>query len=647
MSITLAKQSSKASPATAPFISRGLTSFTSAKLSELTIFAKPIGEQYAYGGYKQNIEAFLWATYKGTKVFTGGEEYPVGEDYIPTVPIPLPKIIIRTNLPKDQTAKLNSIMSKVGGVKREMKGPPVYEVSSPSFKAAITGLKSIAADNSPFIDHFCNPNAASFAARIIQCIDLFLRVQTYDYKGDEEKMNPFYERIEALTPHKIYYPSSYLGDLGDRVLKKRRVDSAGNMEDVEMEQCPKTIPDKYDALNHMKSIGGTVAVAKPSPHKSSYNHGSPSDVPFKPGFFFPYFEGMNVPDTSFIRDVVGRLFFRNLGSNTTSPKDTWKYFRMDISTFSQTDSGMITSHILAGCDMALNGQARLFLVFDVETYKGFCLLGAQFDVYIGNVCVHPLSATDLRTELSKVITREGSATQLASLLNKYTPMGDEPSANNILTSSRYLAHYLEMVNDVEDKDDEDMEAMRRLVGKLAFQRHFQTFSPRNITAAIQSILEPESSEEVPFFISLKDWSNIDNSVYQALARFGPNSFSFISSKGTEIQIPESIAKDQHVVFSPPEVKGRILVYEKPLKLCIQDFDKVLRKGAVMQDEGERAAGQRAYTFWGKERSQLAEGLLLFRGIPGFCVAEGPEEKGKKRKEKAEAIPKEVDLDDIF
>jgi len=648
MSIILAKQSSKASPTTAPFSTRGLTSYTSAKLSEITVFAKPISEQFAYAGYKHNLESFLWSTMKGEKVFTGGEEYPIRDDYIPTVPIPLPKVIIRTNLPRDQGAKLESIMSKVGGVKREMKGSPVYEVSSPSFKAAISGLKSIAAENSPFIDHFCNPHSASHAAKIIQCIDLFLRTQTYDYKGhEEEKKNGFYERIEAITPHKIYYPSTDLAALGDRVQKRRRVTTDGKYEEMEVEMVPSTIPDKYDAINHMRSVGGSVAIAKPSPHKASYNFGSPSDVPFKPGFFFPYFEGMNIPDSSFIRDIVGRLFFRCMGSDSVTPKNAWKGFRQEISTYSQTDSGMILAHILAGCDMALSGQARLFLIFDVETYKGFCLLGAQLDVYVANVCVHPLNAEELRAELATVITRQGSALQLATLLDKYTPMGDEPSATNILSSLKYLAHYLEMVEEVEDKDEADVVAMRSLVGKLAFQRHFQSFSPRNITAAIQSVLEPESSEEVPFFIGLKDWSNISNPLYQALARFGSNSFSFIASKGVEVEIPESIAKDQHLVFSPQEVKGRVLVYEKPLKQCVNDFEKVMRKGMIMQDEGERAAGQRAYTFWGKERVQLAEGLLLFRGMPEFRVAADPKAEAAKRKEKGSAIPKEVDLDDIF
>jgi len=647
MSILLAKQSSKASPSTAPFTSRGFVGHSPAKLSETTVFAKPLSDQFAYGGYKQSLEAFIWATFKGEKVFTGGDEYPIHDDYIPSVPIPLPKVIIRTNLPKEKEGQLSAIMATIGGMKREMKGNPVYEISRPTFKAARSGLLALAADQSPFIDHFCNPRAASFAAKIIQCIDLFLRVQTYDYKGEDEGNNEFYKgRMMGVTAHKLYHPNDYFSKLGDRVQKRRKIMDDGSYQEMEVEVFPSMITDEVKKSHSGREIGGDVSIAKPSPHQSSYNFGSPSDVPTKPGVFFPFFEGMNIPDTSFIRDVVGRLFFRNLGSDILHPKDAWKSFRTDISTFAQTDSGLITSHILAGCDMALNGQARLFLVFDAETYKGFCLLGAHFDVFVGNVCYHPLTATELRYELSKVVTRQGSAVILAGLLGKYTPMGDEPSADNLVSSQKYLAHYLELV-DGEDVEEKDLEAMRLCVGKLAFQRTFQSFSARNIKAAIQSILEPDSAEEVPFYISVKNWRNIDNAVYQALARFGPNSFSFIASKGTEISIPESVAADQHVVFSPMATKGRILVYEKPIPQCVADFDKVLRSGSIQQDEGERAAGQRAYTFWGKEREMIAEGILLFRQMPEFHKSANASGSAKKGKGKGKEGDPEIDFNSLF
>lgn len=613
MSIYLAKVTSKAAPPTTAFTTRNISGYTQAKPSELNIFAKPLSDQLAYAGYVQSLEAFLYATQTERKVFCSAPEYPLDSDYLPSVPIPLPLIVMRLNkttLNGVQQAAINTIMEKIQGEKKEMKGAPVYTISKVSFKALRVGLPPKSSPNTPFIDGHCSPQAGYHTARIIQCIDLFLRTQTYEYKG-EGKETEFNKRKEMMTTQGLYKA----GTIGEKKNVKRiRVNEEGKWLYKESEGfSSEEVPDLKGEDRRTKIImDGAVLSAKPSPHKSSYNYGSPSDVPNKPGLFFPYFDGLMVPDTAFIRDVVSSLFFRNLGSEGVSCQDAWKAFRTDIATLSQTTSGGIITHILAGCRLALQGQARLFLVFDVETYKGFCLLGDQFNIHIGRSCIVPVSADLLKDELSKVVTKSASAQALSELLDKYLALGEECHVDNLISSSSYLADKLDQVANSGEIPTEEMKEMSLALSRLHFQKKFLSISPTNILQALACVATETVDDSVPFYIPLTGWKGISTPTYKALARFGPNSISFYNAKGTGIAIPTSISKENGVVFSPIDVKGRVLVYEKPIKVCVTEMERVIRAGQIWQDEGERAAGQRANVFYDGERVTVAKALLELR-----------------------------------
>lgn len=77
---------------TAPFLARGLN-LAPAKLGELELFSKPTSHQIAYSIYKDNIEAFLFATATSMKVFLHTKSYTFPDNYIPTFPLPLPKTV--------------------------------------------------------------------------------------------------------------------------------------------------------------------------------------------------------------------------------------------------------------------------------------------------------------------------------------------------------------------------------------------------------------------------------------------------------------------------------------------------------------------------------------------------------------------------
>jgi hypothetical protein len=613
MSIFLAKAVTKGSPPTPPFLTRNIDNYTQSKPSDLTIFAKPTNVQLAYAGYQKNFEAFLFATESGKKIFCSLEEYPISTGYSPSVPIKYPPIVFRaaSRDPK-LLEKIRGVIKPMGGKEEKLgKGNPCFTIANPSFKAARLGIRTICAPQSPFLALHASAQSAYWAARLHQLVDLFLRVQTYENKGIEEER--FHKRYTNISNSKLMQSGDLSKDIG-AAIKRRKLNDKGKYDMEDINTFPLIYGDEEKKVWTDLRPEEAVLHAKPSVHKSSYNYGSPSDVPKKPGRFFPYFDGMIIPDTTFIRDVVSEIFFRNLGADGTSCKDAWKQFRTDIATYSQTQSGMEMTHILAGCRLALHGQARLFLVFDEDSYKGFCLLGSEFHLYIGRSCLDPLPSDELVKILADVATRSGSASMLKIVAESQAgwPLGEEIEVEKLMESSRYVAEVLVKLQALELGED-DMKTVTRSLAHLHFQKKFLSFSPTNIKDSLIEIADLTfegrgPSSDRPFYIPLKGWSHLGDPIYQILARFGPNSISFFNSKGVRYPIPKEIGSVNSTVFQPAATQQRIFVYEKPVQTCVVEMMKVIRGGEIWQDEAERAGGQRAHVFNQTERVTIAEGL---------------------------------------
>lgn len=178
---------------------------TQARLGEINTFAKPFSSQLAYNGYAKAIEAFIFATCVGRKVTTTQKHYPLPEDYVPTVPLSLPRTVIRLRDSKPSQIFLSSFdaaMKKLDGSKKELgKGNLVYIINKPTFTSIRGNLHRVADITIPYIDHCSSIYATHCATTILQFIDLFLRTQTYEYKGedlsaynDEEKASVYIKR---------------------------------------------------------------------------------------------------------------------------------------------------------------------------------------------------------------------------------------------------------------------------------------------------------------------------------------------------------------------------------------------------------------------------------------------------------------------
>jgi len=400
----------------------------------------------------------------------------------------------------------------------------------------------------------------------------------------------------------------------------------------------------------------SVLIAKPSGQATSdINYGSPSEVPNKPGCFFPYFNGMMAPDASHMRELVHQLFFRLLPTDENgSPEVAWKNMRVALMSLASTPEGLALHHVLLGAKMALDAQARLYLVFGDEEYKGFCLLGECFSVFHSNVEHMPLSAEDLRFELSKVPSKATARSELASALSalKLTG-GDSPiltadSVNDPFVVANTLAKV-----DLEESGEEDIKKVQEALKRMAFRNEYKSYSPSSISDSINDLLLHQRGfstwNKLPFFIPIKDWNGIDDPIFQILARFGSSSFSFVAPRGTAIRIPDKLSDDATVgVFAvKEEPTNKVYFYDKPVMKAVVDWKALLKTGSVKYDVLERAGSMKAMSFSGPSRIPIVNALIQgqLRDLYGKFEesSSGSDGKGKG---KAPAQP-EVDFEEEF
>lgn len=632
MSVHLAKQVSKNARPTAPFSQRGLTSLTQAQLGDINIYCRANSEQLAYSGYARAIEAFIYATAVKQRVSTNLDRYPIPSTYIPTVPLSLPRLVIllaSSNPEKSFLESFDAAAKELGGERKEMgKGKIVYVISRPTFKAARTSLPPVASPKSPFLDNVASIQAAYAATYILQFIDLFLSVQTYEYKGSQEERGAVIERGDFYLKKKVHAREDDTEIYGSKS-KKRKVSQKEPTEtDIDMEDDDEDV--QYEEIDNLRdhvyvtSGEDAVLVAKPSPFPSSINYGGPGDVPYKPGLFFPYFPGMIASDNAHLRYLCNKLLFRNLGpENAKDSADAWKAFRENMNTLSSTPEGMILHHVLFGCYMALEGQARLFLVFADNVYKGFCLLGEEFAVIVAGTVHRPVSEHDLREQLERVSTSRAAAKDLVEVLKKCKDF----EGRNIKASVKAVENCSDLADilasvDLASEGTPEEEEISSLLSRIHISNDFWTMNAKNVAKAIDDLhafdKDAVFDKKIPFFIPTRDWRNINEVHYAILARFGSTSFSFRNQKGVEMKIPKDAKEEDPMKGKLDNGKEkRLYVYEKTVRLAVADWKEVVTRGSIKQDPAERSAGQRALGLVQDEEKELVWGSLKKMAAAGF------------------------------
>jgi len=133
----------------------------------------------------------------------------------------------------------------------------------------------------------------------------------------------------------------------------------------------------YSTINGTRSLTGKVI--KPSIEETII-------LSDHEGNFFPYFEGMNLPDSSAFEHVFGKLFFPLLGENDLNAAAVWKKLRTGFRQLKTTQAGIALSHAYTGIELSMTAQAKITFIVDNGLYKGFVLQG-QYGGVLANTSI--------------------------------------------------------------------------------------------------------------------------------------------------------------------------------------------------------------------------------------------------------------------
>jgi hypothetical protein len=448
----------------------------------------------------------------------------------------------------------------------------------------------------------------------------------------------------VTIPKSIYYISH----------KKREVvplaeDIFGKIRNGQLEQ-------EVGYQNRMHYVHGqdAVLVAKPSPKPIQASLGSASDVPNQPGLLFPYFHGMLNCDTRGLRDLVGRIFFRNFGKTSDSDaRRGFQEFRDNAGIIASSSMGPTLAHILKGFELALEAQAHAFLIFDNSDYLGFALLGDHYWVHNGQQWVEPLKADQLRDELRELQTHETTLGGIAVLLSEMRDIGGEKMVVDAeeISTPRGL---LDQLAEVDENQGDKVKELGKLIQGLKFKGAFKEIAPQSVVWALSMLTDQRTSPlDLNLYIPLSDWADCASREFQVFAAFGPRAFHLQNKRGQKFAVPrrvEDVDPLGVVEKNPPvRVYPKILVYPCPISEAVRKWRTFLEDGIICMDFDERARGSRAIPWEGRNRDLVWEKVKEI-GRGGYIHEKAERvavdtSKGKKR-----ALPADFDdgeFDDIL
>jgi hypothetical protein len=633
--IYLAQKTTNPSSGPNIFKAKGITGYIPSTLSSLSVVGLPHVRELAYDGYFRNIDAFLYATSVQRTVFCDVGGYSQFQAREP-IDIDHPDVsyVSRVILKPDQETPF---MNKIGAFSKEVSGKiTVFKVKKPDAKT-LQGLINTCSENFASGPDSVTPAGYNGFLFIRDCISEFLATHSYSAFCDKDLGQPGTSEISSLRHIKR--------PLSTKVLTLARKDRKLFIGDnpcytFDDDNAPEDSGElakwleKEDKLYHAVVIAnpkGAVLKAKPSPSKTNNNFGPSSSIPKMSGLAFPYFAGMNTPDSMVFKDITTQHFLRLLGGSPSQVQKAYLALRRGFNSLSTTQEGKELAHMCVGVKLALQAQARLFIIHD-GIYRGFCLLGIGFTIIDGASNWPVLDADSLIADLSSFNPHLEGLTGLLEKLNQLSSeqrgeddiyeKDDLASANDVIEALGKLK-----IGDDDDEATEIVKELNSMLRKLQFfePSSFRRIQPQTLTTFLEVILAKPSKEKIlslPFKFTTID-APYKDPLYRQLAIFGVEGPSPWNASGAELRLeyavePEeipvvgssAIAKKRRVEKIPSSIPNVLIFSPKPIMVAWKDWKKVIEKKAVRMDVKERAKGYRCMMIQDEKTREDIWGLMV-------------------------------------
>jgi len=296
------------------------------------------------------------------------------------------------------------------------------------------------------------------------------------------------------------------------------------------------------------------------------------------GLVFPYFHGMLLPDREFTIPIFQRFFYRCLGSTPERANNTWTMVKTGLRNLSMTRAGKAISHAFLGMLLADNGQCGIKYIISNGTYKGFVLIGDDFNVIFNNRVYTPLPASEVMTDLKSVsvhdttlasilaIIRSAVRTVRRDIAGKATDVQEvryNYVIEDISTSRKFWTVIRKL--DLDFYDGGSVKQLKDLSAQLKFGEQYAMVRRSTILVFLSYVIlgDRDILKDFPTYISPSTLF-ADDRITNGLAIFGPSApdLSFATTKEKVLTIVKEDKDDENLF----KVDGNFNLRELPYKM---------------------------------------------------------------------------------
>jgi len=634
------------------FVARGIEKQTAGR--EVDLLGFPHAKQSAYDEYVSNLSAFLFATSVNKTVACNAAFFDPKLDASFYVPIPLPSVVTSPLEPvrnEDERTRFQESLKRESKIVRYV-NQQNYLLERPTI-SEIRSLPRNVNANTP-----SPPNATSLLGfkqflQTVKVLSLFLATHSYPAFQSPEAFDSLFADDSFIAIKKTYGVNKSMRYDPDEA--KFGAEDKETYNSWEWLEGDKTLATWKTKLASKES----VVVAKPAPLRPEINYGPPHEIPSLPGILFPYFHGLLEPSKTDLIRVVRRFFLPSFGATKEKLMENFNEWKRGVNTWYRTDEGMILSHIFLLIELALECQARLFLIIAQGRYLGAVIQGYHFTVLKDGVPVEHESTTALRASAfalddhSKALEEICEKLSLLEVVDSGIEMQSEINPRSIKCGRQLHKEILRRKIPSQD----EIQELEELMGKVHFEERYYPMAIDKIELIWSRLSKQERLEpEAPMYIPPGHlW---DTSIeYDILSAFGPLAPSFLDARGTEYSIPEgATAADP---LSQRDANGErpldfILVAGKKLPTAVGDLKNVVSKRRIRQNPVERASGYRTLKFSGSARDRI---WTLMKELPYEVKVTGKRNRGQEEESSAGPSSKKskgksmeevaFSLDDLF
>lgn len=655
------------------FRERGIMGLVPGKLSELAIVGIPAEREFAYDGYYRNIDAFLYATATKEKVWCHLPGFTSDFQITPSIRFLLPPIAFVPSFAVSSDGE-DKLVQKLGrGTSKGKVGKTVvYNITREVGKDELDKLIINSSDSYASGPDTVTPIGLR-AGRFIQTIiSAFLATHTYSAFPREVKGNQGTAEIRVIRfadlkrtdgPASVYTLGSKKARLG-YVRDWASLPEVEEEPDAETEEGRKAweaSDKKYHGIE-ISNPSEAIYRAKPSPGEYRNNYGPSTAIPNSPGLVFPYFEGCNVPDPTFVKSIISTFFIRLLGDNSETVKKNFIDIRRGVNSVSTTKVGMEMAHMLAGIKLALDAQCRVFMVHDNE-YRGFVLLGTGFSIFDGTSMHAPVSYERLLVDLAAMDPHQAGMQKVGECINLLADGGclsNFSEESVVINEYRSVARLTELLGKIViPKGNEDHEETLRELNKALRMLDFNEkdtweINPQNLVRFLECYRDQDARVIESLPMKFLDWNtDYTDPLLRCLLAFGLEAPSAWNNTGVEFLLRYDMDSDEEETASGGKRKAsedsvygnmpkELLVARKPVLMAYRDWKMVIEKKAVKMNMKERAKEYRLMSVKNEQdRKKIWSGFMGLVEV-GRKLSEKAGPSQKKKAKVVEAASKNID-----